>query len=269
MKSQFILGIVVATAPLLSQAPPDTKPSFDVASIKPSMPGSRDALSIQPGGRFASNGFTLKALIGLAWHLKGFDLSGGDSWMADDRWSIEAKTEEGLVIPAWTPPNIPDEIALRLRALLEDRFRLKTHRETRNLPVYTLTLGKNGSKLTAVDPPQPPATGSLRAGPGAIIGSFVPMVQIVTILSRLMDRPLIDKTGLTACYDFSLRFAPESAPRALSGAPSSTTAVNEPTSTDNPSLFTALQEQLGLKIESTQDPVEVVVIDSARKPTEN
>lgn len=230
------------------------------------MPGSRDALAIQPGGRFVSNGFTLKALIGLAWHLKGFDLSGGDNWMADDRWSIEAKAEESLIIPVWTPPNIPEEIAVRLRALLEDRFQLKTHRETRNLAVYTLTLGKDGSKLTAVDPPQQPATGSLRAGPGVVIGSSVPMVQIVTILSRLMDRPLIDKTGLTAFYDFSLRFAPESAPRALA---SSALAASGPTSTDDPSLFTALRDQLGLKLESVQEPVEVVVIDSARKPTEN
>ncbi len=122
MRKILTVGILVA-APLFAQ-------QFDVAVIKPSAPGSRDALSIQPNGRFVSNGFSLQALIGLAWHLKGFELSGGDSWTANDKWSMEAKAEEGLVIPAWTPPNIPEEIAVRLRSLLEDRFQLKTHRET-------------------------------------------------------------------------------------------------------------------------------------------
>jgi len=267
MRRLLVMAILVGELPLFSQTPTGPRSSFDVSVIKPSTPGTRDALAIQPGGRFVSNGFSLQALIGLAWHLKGFELSGGDSWTANDRWSIEAKTEEGLVVPAWTPPNIPEEIAIRLRSLLEDRFLLKTHRETRNLPVYRLTVSKNGEKLTDVDPPEAvpgPQNSSMRAGPGAVIGSSVPMIQIVTVLSRLMDRPLIDKTGLTGFYSFNLRFAAESAPRALSGASATSTPP-----TDDPSLFTALQDQLGLKLESAQEPVEVLVIDSARKPTEN
>jgi uncharacterized protein (TIGR03435 family) len=257
---RLVIGFIIATLPLCSQAPTSAEPSFDVASIKPSAPGTRDSLAIQPGGRFVSNGFSLKALIGLAWRLKGFELSGGDSWTASDRWSIEAKADAVPAVPDWAPPYIPEVIAARLRALLEDRFALRTHRETRTLPVYVLTVGRNGPKHAPDDPSAPP--GSLRAGPGAIIGSAVTMDQFVIVLSRLMDRPLIDKTGLKSSYNLSLHFAPESAPRAASGSP-------ESPASEDPSIFTAIQEQLGLKLESTQEPVDVLVIDSAQRPTEN
>jgi uncharacterized protein (TIGR03435 family) len=187
MKAPVILsvtiGIVLTTAPAFSQVS-----SFDVASIKPDAPDARLQIAIQPGGRFVADGASLKILVALAYHLQAFEMSGGDGWITNDRWSIEAKTEQSSGIPAWTPPNVPEVIAIRLRSLLEDRFGLKAHRETKEMSVYALVVGKNGSRLAAVDSPP----GAVRAGPGAIASSAITMNQLVTLLNRSTDRPVID-----------------------------------------------------------------------------
>jgi uncharacterized protein (TIGR03435 family) len=227
---------------------------FDVASIKPTPPDVRDGLTIQPGGRFTSNGFALRTLIVMAYHLTAYQLSGADGWMANDRWSIEAKAEEVTQIPAWSPPYPPEVMAARLRSLLEDRFQLKTHRETRELPMYTLSPVKNGSKLSAVDP----TPGGMKAGPGVIQASAVTMVQFVTYLNRIMDLPVVDQTGLADHYSFKLAFAPDS-----------TRPLSTPTPSDDPSIFDAIRDQLGLELKSAKRPVEVLVVDSASKPSAN
>ena len=244
----------------ISGAAQGADPSFDVASIKPSPPGARDSVAIQPGGRFVATA-SLKLLIGLAWHLH-FPMVGGDSWVGSDLWSVEAKAEGLAEISVWTPPNLPEPIAVRLRSLLQERFLLKTHSETRNTQVYRLSMSSGGSRLAVIDPTSAGAT-SFRAGPGAIIGANATMEQFVTILSRYMDRPVIDKTGFTGLFNAKLQFAPESAPRQLSGAPVEVSASTEP------SIFTALQEQLGLRLEAAQEPVEILVVDHAVRASEN
>jgi uncharacterized protein (TIGR03435 family) len=270
----------MATAPVFSQGVGDARPAFDVASVKPSVQGSREQMTIQPGGRLTVNGFPLQFLVAVSYRLAPFQMSGANGWMASDRWSIETKAEEVSSIPAWSPPYLPEVIAVRLRALLEDRFALKVHRETRELKAYTLTIAKNGSRLITADAPPPstpqggsaaertPPPGSMAAGPGVIIASAVTMDQIVNYLNRIMDLPVIDKTGLTGHYNIRLRFAPESS-RPLSAPPpadGSTPAVNV---AGDPSIFVALEEQLGLSLTSRKEAVEVLVIDSARRPAEN
>lgn len=296
------VGVLGSADPIFSQTPVETKPSFEVASIRPSIPGTRQGIRILPGGRFVANGVSLRLLIAIAYHLQAFQMSGGESWITNDQWSIEAEAAEGTVDPpSATPPymGVPHMMAVRLQSLLEDRFELKTHRETRELQVYALTVSKNGSKLKAVDPPPQatrgrptaplpakqlpfrpggampasfaPPPGSVLAGPGAIVGSAVTMDQIVTLLNRLMDRPVIDKTSLKGYFNFRLQFDPETAPRTAFGAapaPTNWSALAPPT-TGDPSVFTAIQEQLGLKLESAKEPAEVLVIDSAQKPSEN
>jgi bla regulator protein blaR1 len=285
-----LLGMALATVPLFSQGPPHAKPVFDVASVKPSLPGSRQQLAIQPGGRLSVNDFSLEALIAISHHLAAYQMSGVDGWMKADRWSIEAKAEEVTQIPVWSPPFLPEVIAVRLRGVLEDRFSLKAHRETRELKAYTLTIGKGGSKLVEFNPasqsasgqqsspqsavpgglPAGPtaAPGSMAAGPGVIIASAVTMDQLVNYLNKLMDLPVIDKTGLSGRYNFRLRFAPESA-HPLSGTPQMDGSTPQATVTDDPSIFVAIQEQLGLNLRMAKEGVEVLVIDSARRPTEN
>jgi uncharacterized protein (TIGR03435 family) len=289
MSMLVVLGIAGAATPISSQAPAKDKPSFDVASIRPSVPGTHQGIAIQPGGRFVANGIPLRLLIAIAYHLQAFQMSGGESWMTNDQWSIEAKTAEGTVDPPSAAPpymGVPNSMAVRLQSLLEDRFALKTHRETRELRVYALTVSTGGSKLKVADPPpqatsgqqsapppgspqqaQPggarpanfaPPPGSVLAGPGTIVGSAVTMDQTVTLLSRVrpIGRPVIDKTGLKGYFNISLQYDPETA---------------DPTTSEtvSPSIFTAIQEQLGLKLESTQEPAEFLVIDSGQKPSEN
>jgi uncharacterized protein (TIGR03435 family) len=285
-----LLGMALASVPLFSQAPREFKPVFDVASVKPSLPGSRQQLTIQPGGRLSANEFSLEALIAICHHLAAYQLSGVQGWMKADRWSIEAKAEDVTQIPVWSPPYLPEVMAVRLRALLEERFSLKAHRETRELKAYTLTIGKGGSKLVEFDPasqsaigqqssPQSavpgglpaeptPRPGSMAAGPGVIIASAVTMDQIINYLNKLMDLPVIDKTGLSERYSFRLRFAAESA-HPLSEIPEMDGSTPPSTVTGDPSIFVAIQEQLGLNLKMAKQGVEVLVIDSARRPTEN
>ena len=239
---------------LRSALPACAQATFEAAAIKPAAPGARTVIAVQPGGRFVANGVSLKLLTGLAWHLANYQLAGADGWIADAQWTIEAKTDEALTIPAWAPPNLPEVIAIPIRALLEDRFQLKTHHETRNLPVYRLTAGKTGSRLTQADPSSS-VPGTFRAGPGAITVTSATMDQLITLLNRMTDRPVIDKTGIAYRFDLKLHFAPESA--------------TGPSATDEASLFTALQEQAGLRLEAATEAVDVLVIDSARRPSEN
>jgi uncharacterized protein (TIGR03435 family) len=266
------LRIAIAILLNVSAAFSQTDAVFDVASIKPSDTGTRQALVIQPGGRFVATSFTLQALVAIAYHLTPFEMSKMEGWIADDRWNIEAKAEGVAAIPSWVPPTIPEMMAVRLRALLEDRFSLKVHRETRVQQVYVLTVAKGGSKLVTVDPASASQQetkqrpGSFRAGPGIVIGAAVNMDQIVKYLDRLMDRQVVDRTGLAGYYDMTLKFAPESAPRFVTPSPP---AGAEPQVSAEASIFAALTEQLGLKLQSAKEPSEFLVVDSAKKPTAN
>jgi uncharacterized protein (TIGR03435 family) len=282
--------VAILTIPLCSQRAADGKPVFDVASVKASLPGSRQQLTIQPGGRLSLNDFTLESLIAICHHVAAHQISGAKGWMKTDRWSIEAKAEEVTQIPAWSPPYLPEAIAVRLGALLEDRFALKQHRETRELKVYVLSIGSSGSKLIESDPasqsapeqpnsPQSPAPGglpagpqprpgSMAAGPGVIVASAVTMDQLVTYLNKIMDLPVTDKTGLSGRYSFRLRFAPEST-HPLSEIPQVDGSTPQAAGTGDASILAAIPEQLGLNLRMAKEGVDVLVIDSARRPAEN
>ena len=293
----IVFGIAVAATPIFSQAPAGTRPSFEVASIKPGTPGLRESPVNQPG-RFAANNVSLRMMIGFAYSLRDFQIAGGPSWVTSDRWSIEAKAEEGSKFSTTGPPEPgkTSSVGLALQSLLEDRFALTSHRETRDVPVYALVIDKDGSKLKGVDPPslptpgqtpaQPPRPGpggalpanftpqpgAVMVGPGLILASAVTMAQMVSVLNRGIDRPIVDRTDLKGFFNVRLQFAAENAPGVATGVAPTDGPPGIPlpaTEPQGPSIFTALQEQLGLKLESTKAPVEVMVIDSVRKPTEN
>jgi uncharacterized protein (TIGR03435 family) len=263
---------------VLTQTPSTgTLPSFEVASIKPSPADGRESLSNQPG-RFLANNVTLKMLIGFAYRLRPYELVGGPSWINDDKWTIEARADGADASPETT--------ALRLQSLIQARFALRTHRETRDLPVYVLTVDKGGSKLKVAAPPSEqspgaagplprppvrpdgtlpadfmPVPGRTVVGPGLILSSAVNMAEIVRVLTGQVGRPIVDKTNLSGYYNVRLQFAPDTAANALSAV----TAAPDPQS----SIFTAVQEQLGLRLESGKAPFEIMVIDSAERPTAN
>jgi uncharacterized protein (TIGR03435 family) len=270
---------------LLSQAASGRKPAFEVMSIKASTPGLRESMSNQPG-RFIANNLTLRQLIAFAYRPANSQvpqLEGGPNWIADDQWTIEARVADGDSAAG------PEVTALRIQSLLEDRFALRLHREMREQPVYALVVDKNGLKMPVVDPPPalaeqtpPPAPprpgpggtlpanfmpipGRIMAGPGLILASAVTMTQIANALNRTVDRPIVDRTDLKGYFNMRVQFTPDSAQGrgALDAAPG---PAND---SAGPSIFTAVQEQLGLRLEASKNAMEVLVIDSVQKPTEN
>ena len=271
------LSIVIASAVVSLHAQEPT-PAFEVASIRPTKAETRGP-RYRMGAQFTVESATLQDLVKMAYGLKDFQLSGGPSWSDADRFDIEAKAD---------PPPQPGTIAAltlqrrRLQALLADRFKLTVHRETKQLPIYELVLAKGGPKI------QPLKEGACApfdfknpgAGPGKnpmdtcgffglarglLEGSSVTMADIAGGLSTLTGRIVVDKTGLAGTYRVYLTFVPDESLAPMPAPP----GENSAPAADGPSLYTALEEQLGLKLESAKGPVEVVVIDHAEKPSEN
>jgi uncharacterized protein (TIGR03435 family) len=263
---------------------PAARPQFEVASIKPNTSGNNMVMVRPPvGGRFTATNARLRMLIGLAYNKQDFEISGGPAWLGSDGFDIEAKAADSSVGP--------DQMRPMLQKLLEDRFQLKVHREPRDVPVYALVAGKNGPKLpdakeggcTAFNstgpPPPPPAPGQFPPtpcggffmGPNHLEGGKIDMEHLTNALSRLLGRPVIDKTGFKGTFDVKLDFSPEGTSMGGRGGFGPPGGPPDAGNADNnlPTIFTALQDQLGLKLESQKGPGEVLVIDHAEKPSEN
>jgi uncharacterized protein (TIGR03435 family) len=270
--AKYFAYLVSAIA--LAQSPTE-RPRFEVASIK-LHPGIGNLVHIQPlpGGRLVVENFSLKFLIQTAYGADASQILGGPDWIGSDRYDIEAKAEGNASGKLMTGPM--------LQTLLEDRFKLSIHRETRQLPIYELTLAKSGVKMPPAkagacipfsmdSPPWPtPAPGE----PRPIFCGFrgfgveglnrklempgVTMTELASALSRSeLRRKIVDKTGLAGEFDVHLIWSLDT--------PSSA----DPSAAAGPSIFTAVQEQLGLKLESAKGPVEVLVIDHIERPSAN
>lgn len=284
-----ILTIAVVAIPIFCQAPAGARPSFEVSTIKPGDPGQRGSMiQNQPGGRLVITHVPLRAMITFAYRVRDFQISGGPTWMGNDFWDIEARAEAGSVSPPTGPPdpNTPDPMAIRLQSLLEDRFQLKIHHESKELPIYELSILKTGLKMKASEdqtfrlpepgaPPLPPPQrggpmprGGMRMGRGSLDATAVPVSNLVMALSQQVGRTIIDKTGLQGFYDIKLQWTPDNMPQGGPAGPAGS-EIAPPIDPNGPSIFTAIQEQLGLKLEATKGPVDVIVIDSVQKPSEN
>ncbi len=287
----MILALAAVAVPILSQQLSPAKPSFEVAIVKPSTSAdNRIMIMAQPGGRFMVNNATLKMVMGVAYRVRDFQMMGGPNWISSDRWNIEAKAEEGTVPPqkGFPDPTVPDPLMLMVQSLIEDRFQLKMHRETKELAVYELLVGKSGSKMklsadqSPIEPPGrgapppppqrggrggPTPRGSVAVGRGNLDASGVPLRNFVQILAQQLGRPVIDKTDLKGLYDIKLQWTPELGQGQFT--PGGAEPPPPPADASGPSIFTAVQEQLGLRLESAKGQVEVLVIDSVQKPTEN
>ncbi len=175
--------------------------------------------------------------------------------MNSERYDISAKSAPG------SSPNGVSETRLKVQTLLAQRFQLEVHRETRDLPIYALVVGKNGSKLIEGQASVPDgAPTGIRAGCGQITGTMASIGNLAVYLERQLRRPVVDRTGLSGKYNFQLDWTPDSGPCSAS--------VDSALS-DAPSIFTAIEEKLGLKLESTKAPVEVIVVERAEKADEN
>jgi uncharacterized protein (TIGR03435 family) len=287
-----MLGVCVAAGAALVTAQESTTSSFEVATIKANKSGElRQFIQRQPGGRVTVTNMPVRALITFAYQLAQFQLVGGPAWITNDRFDVIAKLEGN---PEFGPPGSGlDPIQRAMQTLLADRFQLKLHRESRDLDIYALVMAKPGGapgpglKKSDIDcaemararrgqpppqgPPPIPAGGgpipcSVMGTPGIIrVGGF-PISQITTMLGGMTGRMVVDRTGLTGNWEFVLTFAPpQGGPPPGAQLPPGIPAPDP----DAPSLFTALQEQLGLKLEATKGPVDVTVIEGIEHPTED
>ncbi|HYM25680.1 MAG TPA: TIGR03435 family protein [Vicinamibacterales bacterium] len=292
LAAAMVAGAAAAISARQGAAPADKTLQFEVASIKLNKSGDgRVMIGMQPGGRFTATNVALRMLIRNAYQLQDSQLVGGPDWMNDERYDINAKAEDGAISGPPPPLGQPGPVQLMLRALLADRFKLTVHNEDRDMPIFALVLnrpdGKLGPQLTKSDvdcaaiagrgrgaaPPGPPQPGQpmpcgIRIGFGNMVVGAAPTLQIAASLSQFAGRIVVDKTGLTGAYDMNLTWTPDNLPQRPPGAPEP--LVNGvPIDPNGPSLFTAVQEQLGLKLESQRAPVKVLVIDRAEHPVEN
>jgi uncharacterized protein (TIGR03435 family) len=315
-----VISILTLSAIVVVLNAQDTAPVPYVASVKKNAGGFGAQMRIAPG-MISANGVPVRLLMRQAFgQLQDFQLVGGPDWISSDRFDIEAKLEGG-------GPMSPQVLQSVLRQILEERFALKVHRETRELPIYALVVarsdGRLGPNLTPSSPecttlmtsrgrgpapdgrggPGPDGRGGVmvsrgvapdgRGGPGRAGGPPSPpdfdapaacgqrmggfgrmraggstMEQFATFISGTAQRVVVDKTGLTGYYDIALTYTP-TGDQLPQGPPPPGAPAPPPIDPDGPGFFTAIQEQLGLKLDNQRGPVEVVVIDSIQQPTEN
>jgi uncharacterized protein (TIGR03435 family) len=277
----LLAALVAGTGSIdIAQAPAGR--AFDATSIRPNTSPNAPPIAMLRGGRFFAPNSTLRDLIRVAYLVEDLQISGGPGWIDSDRFSIEATAAPGVSA---------EDARLMLRAMMADRFKLATHTEKRDLQGFSLvSVGRNKAQdlrpsgpqcapirapagIPAPPPPPPPPAGSavipmtmgraLSKCGSMIAGGYmslrgISMEQLATILSQELRKPVIDRTNLAGPYDIDLSFLPEVAgPRP------------GPIPADATSLFTAVQEQLGLKLESQRVPTDVIVIDRVEKPSEN
>jgi uncharacterized protein (TIGR03435 family) len=262
-----LLGLLFAGALVprwIAFAQQPDRPSFEVVSVKPGDPNDRRvSVFMQPGGRFTATNATLKMLIGFAYDLREHQMAGGPSWLGSERYNIEAKADSATPIP---PASNNVTMRLMAQSLLAARFKLAVHRETKEEQVYELVVAKGGPKLKeATDSAKGPQQG-LGMGRGKVTGMAAATSLIARFLSEQLGRSVIDKTGLTGKYDFTLTWTPEFGQQFPGG---DRPEAPPPTDPNGPSIFTALQDELGLKLESAKGPVDILVIDHAEKPDAN
>lgn len=291
----FVLVIALRTDAQSSQTVGATTPAFEVASIKPNHSNENMIRIMFSPGRFTANGVTIKELIKNAYHVKDDQLSGAPNWVSSDRFDIEAKMTDATAEMMQKLPRDQsvEQHRLLIQSLLVDRFKLKVGHQTKELPIYALVVAKNGPKLVASTVTPPPAganppplapggpvrPGMMRMGPGELTASAVPVSILADALSgepEIGGRVIVDETGLKGKYDLNLHWAAEGpSPMAgmgpgpgAGGAPGGDAGASAPDST-GPSIFTALEEQLGLKLEPRKGPVDVLVIQNIERPSED
>lgn len=235
-------------------------PSFEVATIKPSAPDERRRGFHVAGDEFQTANTSLMDLIRFAYGVQSTQVIGGPSWIETDRFNILAKPD----VPG--SPNRA-QVQIMLRKLLADRFQLRLHRDTKELSVYELILAKNGPKLTQSpgDPTGRPTL--LLRQPGLLPARNATMEDFAQWMqSSVLDRPVIDRTGLDGRWDFLLKWTPDESQFGGMGihVPAPTDMADAP-----PPLFTAIQEQMGLKLQAAKEQVEVLVLDDAKQPSSN
>jgi len=243
----------------------DANPAFEVATIKPSDPTRPGKLFTVRGQEVVTINTTLSDIIKMAYDVHPRQITGGPSWYESDKFDINGKPD----VPG--QPNVA-QIKLMMQKLLADRFQLKFHREKKELSVYAIGIGKGGPKLakSEADPNGLPGLFFGRAPAGMSFNvRNATLAEVGSVLQgSILDKPVVDQTGLTGKYDFTLKFTPDAGQMAgFGGGPPAPPAAENPDAP--PDIFAAFQQQLGLKLDSTKAPADVLVIDHVEKPSPN
>lgn len=292
-----VLHAAVRQAPLTPTTETAPQASFEVASIKPDKSGEmRMMMNQEPGGHFRADGIPLKLIFEQAYDIKDAQLIGAPEWFGSDRYDIEAKPDEATSERMRKLGRDEAQLMMRqmLRGLLEERCQMKLNRETRELPIYSLIVGRGGPKFheAAPLPDTPPSespNGVTRSGPNGasprvrqgirmgrgdltLVAATLDMFS--NVLSRQLGRPVVNNTGLKGNYDFELKWTPDQSEMRMGpggpGGPGGPPGEAPPPPEENgPSIFTAVQEQLGLKLDSTKAPMQVFVISHIERPSAN
>jgi len=292
---RMMLTIAVVSALTVAVLPqqPSPSPAFEVVSVKPNQSGdSGGQFRIEPGGRVTWRNVTLSAMVNGAYQRFQRDscceIVGGPDWFNEARFDVVAQAQGGLPRP--DADGFPSQLLAMIRAVLADRFRLVTHWEPRERPIYNLVLDRPDRRLgpklvpAAVDcakvaeatlggTPLPPRPGrglecnfsrTTEAEAGSLQGNAVTITALARFLAvEGLGREVVDRTGLSGTFDVDMLYLPEFP---VGGVPPDRLAF-DPRFQGRPGLTTALREQLGLKVEATRGPVDVLVIDSVERPT--
>jgi uncharacterized protein (TIGR03435 family) len=217
--------------------------SFEVAAIKPNLSGDGGSHSSSRGGSLRMENVSLRSIIEEAYNVKDYTLT-APGWVDTLHFDITAKSGEKAS---------RDQIRIMLQSLLTDRFQLKAHRESKEMTAYALVAAKSGFKLKPAEGEGSSVNSDRGAGKAKAVCKHVTMARVADFLSGQVDHPVVDQTGIPDAYDFTLEWSP-----------------NQNAEDAGPSIFTALTEQLGLRLESRKLPVSILVVDSMSKsPTEN
>ena len=274
----FVGCLSARLSPAQSQAAAQPSLEFEVASIKLNRSSEARVRIGARGGRFTATNIPLQSLLTRAYKIKDIQLSGAPTWLISDRYNIEAKVEGDAN---------PDEMRAMLQALFKDRLKLRSHREMKDMPILALVVEKPG-KLKGSEGECAPGTTSQmaprkRGDPltvpcgrftmfdGHLLGAKIGIGQLIDPLSQLTGRIVRDETNLTGKYDINVEYTPErrQLPAPLAGSTTDLPPVPQAADPGGPPLFTAIQDQLGLKLESKTEPVEIMVIDHIERPSDN
>lgn len=285
----FLLLTLLWYAAWAAAQTPAPQPRFSVVSIRQNKSGSlEDGLRINPGGQMQWTNTTLRGLIGMSYQRFAFDMRetvGGPAWIGEARFDVLVQTGTGT--PMSDPDGFPGQLFAMIRAMLEERFGLVAHNEVREAPIYRLVTarrdGSLGTGLRRVALDCSVALNTLAAGgaaqwregrgpdctvggpPGTLQGNVVTLDMLARVIGRQLNRHTANATGIDGHFDMDLTFSPE----LVQALPGRQPGDPLPAPTVAPSIFTAVQEQLGLKLESARGPVDVLVVDRAEMPTEN
>ena len=257
-----IVAVTLSAICLSAQTPALSDLRFEVASIRPSQPGERGSSTHTGNDGIRTRNATVLQLIELAYDVQEYQVAGGPGWVRSDGYNITAKYDYEAEKDA-TSEQRDQLLRARGRNLLADRFQLKLREETKDLPAYVLVQTKSGHKFKISEQTSGGTNTNRNNGSGKIIATALTLDSYARRLSNILGKPVLNETGLDGKYDLTLEWASDDSLSAGTGAGA---AASTPAGV---SIFTALQEQLGLKLESRKGPVQILVIENVERPSEN